>query len=87
MRLLLINGYGQLQAILGSISETNNEELGKELKKWLKAMGQLNKECMNMIKPGPRIIKKGNFKSSVDRVMKFQGITNTEIEEAVKLLM
>lgn len=85
MRLVLIAGYGQLQAILGSINDKNVEQLSKELRTWVRKMGRLNEEGMQIIKPGPRIVSKGKkSKEAVKEVMEFQGLTDEEMKEALK---
>jgi len=85
MRLQLIYAFSQLQAILGSMSEAPVEELEKELTKWVRKMSKLNEDSIEALKPGPRMIPKGK-KKEIASIMKYQGIDEKEMNEAVSLV-
>jgi hypothetical protein len=85
MRLQLIYAFSQLQAILGSMSEAPIEELGKELTKWVRKMSKLNEDSIEALKPGPRMIPKGK-KKEIANIMRYQGIDEEEMKEAVSLV-
>jgi hypothetical protein len=82
MQMQLIRAFGQIQALL-CITET--EELKKEIAKWVKYMNQLNKESIEYLKPGPRMIPKGKS-SELKKIMKYQGINEEQMQEALNLL-
>lgn len=85
MRLQLIYAFSQLQAILGSMREASIEELSKELTKWVRKMSKLNEDSIEALKPGPRMIPKGK-KKEIASIMRYQGIDEVEMKEAVNLL-
>lgn len=85
MRLQLIYAFSQLQAILGSMSEAPIEELGKELTRWVRKMSKLNEDSIEALKPGPRLIPKGK-KKEIESIMKYQGIDEGEMNEAISVL-
>ena len=85
MRLQLILAFNQLQGILGTIREQPTEELKKELSEWVKYMNELNKQCITFLQPGPRFTAKG-AKSKLGKVMKYQGIDDNQLDDAIKLL-
>jgi hypothetical protein len=85
MRLQLIYAFSQLQAILGSMTEAPAVELEKELTKWVRKMSKLNENSIEALKPGPRMIPKG-IKKEVAGIMKYQGIPEERMQEAVNLV-
>jgi len=48
---MIIMGFNQLQAILGSIQEEPTEELKRELARWLRYMGDLNMHSISLLDP------------------------------------
>jgi hypothetical protein len=82
MQMQLIRAFGQLQALF-CISKT--EELEKELAKWVRYMNRLNKESIEYLKPGPRMITKGGS-SELQKIMNYQGINEEQMQEALKIL-
>jgi hypothetical protein len=87
MRIQLIFAFSQLQAILGSMNEAPIEELGKELTRWVRNMSKLNKDSIEALKPGPRLIPKGKKKEKeIASIMKYQGIDEKEMKEAISLM-
>jgi hypothetical protein len=83
IRLQLMMAFNQLQGILGAMREQPTEELKKELSDWIKYMSDSNKQSITFLQPGPRFKAKGN-KSKLRKVMKYQGIDDTQLEEAIK---
>ena len=82
MQMQLICAFGQLQALL-CIPKT--EELEKEVTKWIRYMNRLNKESIKFLKPGPHMISKGGH-SELMKIMKYQGIDEEQMEEALAIL-
>ena len=85
MRLQLIYAFSQLQAILGSMNEAPVKELEKELIKWVKKMSKLNEDSIEALKPGTKMIPKGKQKE-IAGIMRYQGIDQEEMNEAIKLV-
>jgi hypothetical protein len=82
MRMQLIYAFGQLQALL---CIPNSEELSKELTKWVRFMNKLNKQSIEFLKPGPKLVQKGET-SELSKIMSYQGLLEEHMQEAIKLL-
>jgi hypothetical protein len=83
IRLQLMMAFNQLQGILGAMREQPADELKKELSDWVKYMNELNKQSIAFLQPGPKFKAKGG-KSRLRKVMKYQGIDDNQLEEAIK---
>jgi hypothetical protein len=83
IRLQLMMAFNQLQGILGAMREQPTVELKKELANWVKYMGELNKQSITFLQPGARMVQKGT-KSKLKQIMKYQGLHDNELNEAVK---
>lgn len=82
IRIQLILAFSNLQAILSVPTPTKT--LNKELKRWVRNMNKLNRESIELLKPGPRMIKKGR-KRTLSQISKYQGIDEKQMEEALEL--
>lgn len=102
IRLMLIMAFNQLRAILESIKETNTstitentksvikdennknyDELRQQLIKWIEYMSELHKQSISLLEPGPKLLSKG---PKMSQIMKYQGINEDQIEEALKIM-
>ncbi|MFX0199455.1 MAG: hypothetical protein ACFFCW_25315 [Candidatus Hodarchaeota archaeon] len=83
IRMQLILAFSNLQAILSVPTPT--KILSKELVRWVRNMNKLNKESIELLKPGPRMISKGK-KSQLSRISRYQGIDEEHMEEALNIL-
>jgi hypothetical protein len=77
IRLQLIIGINQLRAILASIQE----ELRKELAKWLRYMSDLHMHSISVLNPGSTVKDKAG--STLDQIRVYQGIDEVDLLEAV----
>jgi hypothetical protein len=82
IRLQLLIAFNQLQGILGSLKEQPSDELKKELANWIKYMSELNEQSIAFLQPGQKLVQKGG-KSKLKQIMKYQGVTDDELDEAV----
>ena len=83
IRLQLMLAFNQLQGILGTLKEQPTDDLKKELTRWVKYMNDLHENAILYIQPGPKLVPKGS-KSKLKRVMKYQGIDEQEMQDALK---
>ena len=83
IRMQLILAFSNLQAILSVPTVT--EILSKELSRWVRNMNKLNKESIELLKPGPRLIKKGR-KKTLSQISKYQGVDEEQMKKAVSIL-
>jgi hypothetical protein len=83
IRMMLILAFSNLQAILSVPKAT--DLLSKEIRRWVKNMNKLNEESIELLKPGPRMIQKGK-KKVLSQISKYQGIDESEMEEALNIL-
>jgi hypothetical protein len=81
MRLQITYAFSQLQAILGSRSEAQVEELDEELTKWVSRMSKLNEDCIEILQPRPRNTE--SKRKDIANMMEYQGIDEKEMQEAV----
>jgi hypothetical protein len=82
IRLQIILGISQLQNILDA-KKAAGLDLGKELKEWIKNLGDLYNYAISFIGPKPRVIGKGKTAMKIARVMKYQGIDEREMQQAI----
>jgi hypothetical protein len=81
IRLMIIMGFNQLQAILASIQEEPTEELKRELAKWLRYMGDLNMHSISLLDPTSAAKDKAG--TTLDQIREYEGIDEVELQEAV----
>jgi hypothetical protein len=81
IRLMIIMGFSQLQAILASIQEEPTEELKRELAKWLRYMGDLNMHSISLLDPTSAAKDKAG--TTLDQIREYQGIDEVDLQEAV----
>ena len=55
------------------MNEVSIDVMNKEVTKWLRYMGRLNKQSISLIQPDPKPIPKG-AKSEASQIMKYQGL-------------
>jgi hypothetical protein len=66
IRLQIVLGISQLQNIVGTKKEYGKMDLDKELREWIKNLGELYKYAISLIGPKPRI-GKGKTASNLQR--------------------
>jgi hypothetical protein len=84
IRLQLIIGFNQMRAILASIKEEPTEELKMELARWLRYMNDLHAHSISALNPESAVKDKAS--SSLEQIRQYQGIDNTQFQEAIKEL-
>jgi hypothetical protein len=84
IRLQLILAFNQLRAILDSIKEEPTEDLKKQLAKWLRYMNDLHEHSISLLDPGCGI--KGKSSMTIAEIMKYQGIDEIQLQEAIHLI-
>jgi hypothetical protein len=80
IRLMIIVGFNQLRAILGSIKEEPTEELKKELAKWLRYMNALHMHSISVLDPQSAAKDKSGM--TLEQIREYQGIAERELQEA-----
>jgi hypothetical protein len=90
IRLMLIMAFNQLRAILGSmqsITSSNdndgNDDLKQQLIKWIEYMSELHKQSISLLEPGPKLLSKG---PKISQIMKYQGISEDQLQEAINMM-
>lgn len=83
IRLQSILGLNFLQTLLSIPNPT--DEINKEIVKWVKEMNKLNKQSIELLKPGPKMIAKGG-PSNLSHILKYQGVSEEEMEKAIQIL-
>jgi hypothetical protein len=86
IRLMLIMAFSQLRAIVGSMQGTttsDDEDLKQQLIKWIEYMGELHKQSISLLEPGPKLLSKG---PKISQIMKYQGINEEQIQEAMNMM-
>jgi hypothetical protein len=83
LRLMLLMAFSQLRAILGSLDERPSDDLKAELVNWIKYMNDLNIQSIKLLEPGPKMPSKG---PQIARIMRYQGIDENQIQEAISLM-
>lgn len=84
IRIMSVMGLTQLRTLLSSVEEVPSDDVKKELTKWIRYMNKLNKESMEALKPGPKLIPKGKSKQTLDEIRKYQGLDKDELDNAIK---
>ena len=90
IRLMLIMAFNQLKVLLGSIrqidattNENDDSKLRQQLIEWIEYMGELHKQSISLLEPGPQLISKG---PRISQIMKYQGISEEQLEEAINIM-
>ena len=83
IRMQLILAFSNLYGIISV--ETTDDMLKKELSRWVKYMNKLHRESIELLKPGPRLVAKGNRKG-LSQILKYQGIDEGQMREALDIL-
>jgi hypothetical protein len=83
IRLQIILGISQLQNILDT-RKAAKLDLGKELKAWIKNLGDLYNYAITFLGPKPKKgIGKGKSAMKLARIMKYQGIDEKQMQQAI----
>lgn len=83
IRLQIILGISNLQTMLDT-QKAANLDLDKELKKWIKNLGELYDYAISLIGPKRKKgIGKGKTAMKLARIMKYQGIDERQMQEAI----
>jgi len=93
IRLQIIMAFSNLHGIVASINETSSQELTNEITDWVKFMNQLHRDSIAAIGPtgfrtrgsDEQSVKKLSS-SEVDELMKYQGISKNEMDEALDFI-
>ena len=83
VRLMIIVAFHQLGQIIGNTKIASDENLKEQLTEWMKHMNDLIKHAISIIEPGPELVTKGPV---YDQIMKYQGLTEKEMREAIESL-
>lgn len=82
--LQIILALTQLESIFETIKMDPNLQNRKELSEWIKYCSSLNKHAIEAISPGSS--QKGYNDFELDDIMRYQNITEDDIQEALKEL-
>lgn len=82
--LQIVLALTQLESIFETIKVDSSPEIRKELVDWIKYCGSLNKHAIEAVSPGTS--GKGPEDYEINDIMKYQKITEDEMEEALKEL-
>jgi hypothetical protein len=82
--LQIILSLTQLESIFESIKIDPSPEMRKELVDWIKYCGSLNKHAIEAVSPGTSGKGPGDYE--IEDIMKYQNITEEEMNEALKEL-
>jgi hypothetical protein len=82
--LQIVLALTQLESIFESIKIDPNPETRKELVDWIKYCSSLNKHAIEVISPG--MSGKGPEDYDIEDIMKYQQITEYEMNDALKEL-
>ncbi len=82
--LQIVLALTQLESIFESIKIDPSPELRKELVDWVKYCSSLNKHAIEAVSPGTS--GKGPSDYEIEDIMKYQKITDDEMDEALKEL-
>jgi hypothetical protein len=83
IRLMIIVAFHQLGLIIKTTKTTSDESLKEQLTEWTSYMNDLIKHTISMLEPGPKLVTKGPV---YDKIMKYQGLTEKEMQEAINNL-
>lgn len=82
--LQIVLALTQLESIFETIKIDPSLEVRKELVKWIKYCGSLNKHAIEAVNPGTS--GKGLEDYKIEDIMKYQNITDDDMKEALKEL-
>ena len=82
--LQIVLALTQLESIFETIKIDPSPEIRKELSDWIKYCGSLNKHAIEAVSPGTSGKGPGDYK--IEDIMKYQKITDDEMDEALKEL-
>jgi hypothetical protein len=85
IRLQIILGINQLRGILGTLKQQPSGALKKELTDWVRYMSKLHKQSISILKPG-RTKGLGKGVMEIAQIMKYQGINEAQMQDAMKIL-
>ncbi|WP_458720367.1 hypothetical protein [Candidatus Nitrosocosmicus sp. R] len=80
IRLMIIVAFHQLGQIIGTTKMTSDESLKEQLTEWIRYMNDLIKHTISILEPGPKLVTKGPV---YDQIMKYQGLSEKEMQEAI----
>ncbi|HEU5120577.1 MAG TPA: hypothetical protein VFT71_06290 [Candidatus Nitrosocosmicus sp.] len=83
IRLMIIVAFHQLGQIIGTTKITSDENLKEQLTVWMAHMNDLIKHAISILEPGAKLVTKGPV---YDQIMKYQGLTEKEMREAIESL-
>src|ERR1044072_2047366 len=83
IRLMIIVAFHQLGLIIKSTKTTSDESLKEQLTEWTTYMNDLIKHTISILEPGPKLVTKGPV---YDKIMKYQGLTEKEMQDAINNL-
>lgn len=84
IQLQIVLALTQLESIFESIKIDPSPEIRKELADWIKYCGSLNKHAIEAVSPGTSGKGPGDYE--IEDIMKYQKITEDEMDEALKEL-
>jgi hypothetical protein len=82
--LQIVLSLTQLESIFEAIKIDPSPEIRKELAEWIKYCGSLNKHAIEAVSPGTS--RKGPGDYGIEDIMKYQKITEEEMDEALEEL-
>ena len=96
IRLQTMVAFNQLEAILGSILANPSDGVNKELEDWISYMSTFAKRSIESLNPSPGTLGMGtasfnrkegrDFDEFLNKTMKYQGIDEDEMKEALNIL-
>ena len=82
--LQIVLAFTQLESIFEAVKIDPSPETRKELSKWIKYCGSLNKHAIEAVSPGTSGKGPGGLK--IEDIMKYQNITQDDLNDALKEL-
>ena len=82
--LQIILSLTQLESIFETIKIDPSPEIRKELSDWIKYCSSLNKHAIELLSPGASGKGLGDY--DLEDIMRYQKITNVDIQEAIRIL-
>ncbi|MCP8318930.1 MAG: hypothetical protein L6N95_03780 [Candidatus Methylarchaceae archaeon HK01B] len=86
IRVMIILQITQLRTLLASLERGVSEDLKKELVDWTKYTSQLQKQAISSLNQPKGLILKGKGRTSLKGIMRYQGIEEGDLEEAIKMI-
>ena len=80
IRLMIIVAFHQLGQIISTTKVPSDEKLKEELTEWISYMNDLIKHTISILEPGPKLVTKGPV---YEKIMKYQGLSEKEMQEAI----